>query len=105
MVTTYPRKKIEILVDKPLLRRIRALADEAGASGFTVLPTLAGDGKSGRWDDDQITGGAGSKVIFTTIMSETAANALLTALQPLLDRYSLIVAVTDVGIIRSTKFD
>ena len=105
MVTTSPRKKIEILVDVPLLRRVRDMAESEGASGYTVLPTLGGEGHSGRWRDDQITGGAGSKVVFTTIMNADNADRLLTKLEPLLEDYSLLVMITTVDVIRSSKFN
>ena len=98
------RKRIEVLVDMPLLRRVKGFAEEAGIEGYTVMPTLEGRGEGGPWKDERVSGGAGSKVIFLTIVSEERASAFLDLLEPLLDSYGLIVAVADAEVIRPEKF-
>ena len=104
MVVTTKRRKIEILVDTPLLRRIRQLADDIGLPGYTLFRTLGGEGGQGRWRDDQVTGGAGSKVLFTTIVDEAHADALVDALTPLLDEYGLIMTISTVEVVRPDRF-
>ncbi len=99
MIKTTPHKKIEILVDAPLLRRIRDFAAEYGATSYTVLPTLGGEGGQGRWWDDQVTGGAGSKVILTMIVDDTTAASLFEVLSPLIKSYGLLVTVMDVEVV------
>lgn len=91
--------KIEILVDEALLRRIRDFATEQGAKDYTVVPTLGGEVAQGRWWDDQVTGGAGSKVIFATIVDNETAGRLTEALAPLIDSYGLRVTATAVEIV------
>lgn len=103
MVTISPRKKIEILVDTPLLRRLREVAEDVEADGYTVQRTQGGKGSRGRWFDDQVTGGAGSKVVFTTILDEATADHLLQALEPLMDEYGLLVTVSDVDLVQAQK--
>ncbi|MEM9330463.1 MAG: hypothetical protein AAGA53_04000 [Pseudomonadota bacterium] len=85
-------RRIEVFVDQPLLRRIRDVAAEAGVVEYTILPTLGGQGERGRWHDDQVTGGAGSKVILLTYVSEEIAVKFLELLQPLMEEYGLFVA-------------
>ena len=104
MVVTTKRKKLEILVDMPLLRRIRLIAEEIDITGYTLYPTIGGDGNQGRWQDDQVTGGAGSKVMFSTIVDEQTAGALLNELTPLLDTYGIIVTISNVEVIRGERF-
>ena len=84
--------RIEIFVDRPLLRRIRDLATEVGVDQYTILPTLGGGGEQGRWHDDQVTGGAGSKVIFLTYLRNDVAKKFLETLQPLTREYGLFIA-------------
>ena len=98
------RKRIEILVDAPLLRRVKSMAEQAGIIGYTVIPTLEGKGNQGEWRDERISGGAGSKVIFLTIVSEERASAFLDLLEPMLDPYGIIVSVADAEVIRGDKF-
>lgn len=98
------RKRIEILVDAPLLKRVKPMAEKAGIVGYTVLPTLEGRGNQGEWHDERISGGAGSKVIFLTIVSEERAEKFLDMLEPILDPYGIIVSVSDADVIRGDKF-
>lgn len=104
MAKTVIRKKTEVLVDMPLLARIEKFAAAAGINIYTVLPTRGGSNESGRWFDDRVTGGAGTKVVFAAISSEAKSDQLIEALEPLLDSYGIIVTRSDVEVIRSEKF-
>ncbi len=104
MVVTTKRKKIEILFDGPLLKRVRRIAREAGVSGYTLYPTLGGDGGRGRWHDDQVTGGAGTKFLFSSIVDEDLSDQFLETLIPLLDEFGLMITVSNVEVIRAERF-
>lgn len=104
MAKTFSRKRIEVLVDMPLLSRIEKIAEEAGVKHFTVLPTRGGGGLEGRWFDDRVTGGAGTKVIFSAVTSQESADSMVEVLEPLLDEYGIVVYRFDVEVIRSGKF-
>ncbi len=69
MVETVTRKRIEVLIDTPLVPRILAAAAEAGVSGYTLIPVQSGKGHRGTWRDDRVAG-AEAKTIFLTIASE-----------------------------------
>jgi len=103
MVTTTQMRKIDVLLDAPLLRLIRDRAIDAGVENYLVLPVLSGDDDRGRWADDQVTGGAGSKVIFTATVTPTLENAVLSALDPLIDDYSLTVSMSDITLVTPDK--
>lgn len=100
---TAPRRRLEILVDRPLAARIAAAAEAVGVSGYTLLPTLGGRGHGGRWSDDQVSG-ADTKVLFWTVTTQDKADALIASLSPLLDSYGLLVIASDVEVIRDTRF-
>ena len=104
MVETVIRKKIEVLVDMPLLSRIEKIAAEAGIRIFVVLPTRGGATEAGRWYDDRVTGGAGTRVLFSAVTTTEKAAAFVGKLEPLLDTYGIIVTRSDVEVIRSEKF-
>lgn len=97
------RRRIEVLVDAPLVRRVVAAAASAGVTGYTLLPTLGGSGEGGAWSDDQISG-AEAKVVFLTVTSEEKAEALIDALTPLLESYGLILMTSTVDVVRAAKF-
>ena len=103
MVNTVQRRKIEILVDAPLVRRVVAAAEAAGVSGYTLLPTLGGSGHGGRWSDDQVTG-AEAKVMFVTITNELKSAALTDALAPLLESHGFLLVSSEVEVVRGERF-
>jgi hypothetical protein len=103
MVNTVQRRKIEILVDAPLVRRVVAAVEAAGVTGYTLLPALGGAGHGGRWSDDQVTG-AQAKVMFVTITTEAKAAAIADALAPLLETHGLLLVSGVVDVVRAEKF-
>lgn len=103
MVNTIQRRKIEILVDAPLVRRVVAAAEAAGVTGYTLLPTLGGAGRGGHWADDQVTG-AEAKLMFVTITNDARAAALTDALAPLLESHGLLLVSGIVDVVRAEKF-
>lgn len=104
MVVTTERKKIEILIDRPLMKRLRQLSKDVEISGHTVFNAIGGEGGQGRWRDDQVTGGAGSKILFVSILDQEKAGEFLAALEPLLDEYGLRVFISTVEVIRADRF-
>lgn len=102
MIETVIRKRIEILVDTPLIRRIVTAIDAAGISGWTVLPVASGSGREGVWRDEQITGADKSLVL--TIASAEKAAKLAEALAPVLTSHGLLLTMWDVEVIRGERF-
>lgn len=103
MVDPIQRRKIEILVDAPLVRRVVAAAEAVGVTGYTLLPTLGGRGQGGTWSDDQVTG-AEAKVMFVTITNDQRATALIDALAPLLESYGLLLVSGLVDVVRAERY-
>lgn len=103
MTDTVSRKRIEVLVDQPLVQRVIDAALQVGVKGYTVLPTLSGAGEGGDWSEDQLSG-ALSKVMFATVTHEERAKQLIDRLTPLLETYGIVVLVSDVQVIRGAKF-
>jgi hypothetical protein len=103
MVETVTRKRIEILIDRPLAPRLIKAAAEAGVSGYTLIPVQSGSGRHGAWRDDPISG-AEAKTIFLTIAAEEKADRLVELLAPFLDSYGMLLTVSDVQVVRGERF-
>jgi hypothetical protein len=103
MVQTVPRKRIEILVDTPLVPRIVRQLKAVDISGWSLIHVDSGGGRAGEWQHDDVTG-ASAKTILLTIASEDKTNALTTALAPLLDGYGMLLTISDVQVIRGDRF-
>ena len=93
-----PRKRVEVRIDKPLMRRVREVAIGAGIDDLDFLTTMGGVRKNEFWSDDQVTGGAGSVIILVAITDDKRAEQFVQALKPLWDAYSLKITVTDTNI-------
>ena len=103
MVQTVPRKRIEILVDTPLVPRVVTLLKAVDISGWSLIHVDSGGGRTGEWQHDDVTG-AGAKSILLTIASEEKTTALMEALAPLLDSYGMLLTISDVQVIRGERF-
>lgn len=101
---TYPKKRIDIMVERPLLERVLALLDQQGVGGYTVLPAMAGRGRDGSWHRDGLVGRAGSVVLVFCILDESRIEQVLTPLFALVERQIGIVTVSDVQVIRPEHF-
>lgn len=102
MIETVIRKRIEILADTPLVKRVTQEIDKAGITGWTVLPVQSGSGRDGPWRDERVTGSDKSLVL--TIAPESKAQALAEALVPNLGNYGLLLTMWDVEVIRGERF-
>lgn len=102
MIETVIRKRIEILVDSPLVRRVTDAIDKAQISGWTVLPVTSGSGRDGRWHEERVTGADKSLVL--TISSVEKAEALVEVLAPMLTSHGLLLTMWDVEVIRGERF-
>ncbi len=103
MTEIIRRRRIEVLVDAPIVRRVVDAARAAGITGYTLLPTLEGEGRTGRWSDDQLSG-AQAKRLFLSVTSEVKAAAFTDAIAPLLDSHGLLLLLSDVDVVRGARF-
>jgi nitrogen regulatory protein PII len=102
MVETVTRKRIEILADTALVRRVTSAIDSVGITGWTILPVSAGKGREGLWHEEHVTGTDKSLVL--TVASQEKASALADALAPVLTSHGLLLTMWDVEVIRGDRF-
>lgn len=103
MNASIEQVKVEILLDAPLVDLVIRIVEEAGVSGYTLLPALGGSGRNGRWREDRVSG-ADTKLLLLVIATEDTAETIVRGFEPLLEAYGLIVITTRVGVVRGEKF-
>jgi hypothetical protein len=103
MTETVKRRRIEVLVDALLVRHVVAAAKIADIAGYTILPTSGGQGRGGHWSDDQVSG-AQVKVLFLTVTNRDKESVFVDAITPLLDSHGLILLLSDVEVVRGSRF-
>lgn len=101
---THRKKRLDIVIEAPMLRRLLALLDQLDASGYTVTPAIAGRGRGGSWHRDTIVGEAGRMVVVQCILDGTRVDEVLKPVFELVSRQIGIVTITDVEVIRPEHF-
>jgi len=101
---THPAKRISIIIEAPMERRLRRVLNEAGVTGFTVLPVLGGSGRSGYWSRDGQVSKAGGMVNVICIVSPDKKDQLLEAVFAVVERHIGVVTVGDCEVLRAERF-
>lgn len=100
---TYGKKKLEIVVEAALVEHVVRVLDRLGASGYTIVPTIAGSGHGGVWQAGDISN-ASSKVMIVVVADEPLARQLMQDVFALVEAYKAIVFLSDVEVFRSDRF-
>jgi nitrogen regulatory protein PII len=100
---THQAKRVEIIIEAPMERRLTAALAGAGVTGFTVLPVLGGSGRSGVWSRDGQVGRSGM-VAVVCIVRPDRLDGLLDAAFAVVDRHIGVVSVTDCAVLRAERF-
>lgn len=100
----HAKKRIEIIIEKPAYKRAGRVLQNAGATGYSVLPALAGYGESGEWSRDNDISGSRDMVAIVTITTQETANKALEQLSDLLGEHIGIVSISDVEVLRNDRF-
>ena len=101
---THKAKRVEILIEAPMERRLTQALSDAGVTGFTVLPVLGGSGRSGRWSREGQVSRAGGMVVVVCLIRPERLDGLLEAAFSVVDRHIGVVSVTDAEVIRAERF-
>ena len=99
----HPAKRVEIVIEKPLESRLTDALNEAGVTGYTIIPVRGGSGRSGPWTREGQVGRAGMVMVVCLIKPERL-EPLLDAAFAVVERHIGVVSVTDTLVMRAEKF-
>jgi hypothetical protein len=101
----HPKKRVEVIVEAPVLSRVIRFLDDKGVKGYTILPAIAGRGASGRvWSREGQVGEAGRMVQIVAIMDEARLKPLFDELFGIVSRQIGIISVSDCEVVRTESF-
>ncbi len=100
---THTAKRVEIVIEAPLERRLTDAITEAGVTGYTVLPVRGGSGRSGKWTREGQIGRAGMVAVVCLIKPERL-DALLEAAFAVVEKHIGVVSITDAQVLRAERF-
>ena len=104
MTKLHDKLRLEIIVERPALRRMENVLDEAGVKGWTVMPCISGYGGRVRWSRGTDISGASDMVVLVSIGGADVIMAALDPLHKLLDRHIGVLSVSEVRVLRPGRF-
>lgn len=100
---THQAKRVEIVIEAPLERRLTDALNQAGVTGYTILPVHGGSGRSGQWSRDGQVGRAGMVSVVCLIKPERL-EILLEAAFAVVEKHIGVVSIADVQVLRAERF-
>lgn len=100
----HPAKRVEIIVESPMQRRLSQALTEAEITGFTILPVRGGSGRSGPWTREGNVSRAGGMLAFVCIIRPERLDSLLEAAFEVVEQHIGVVSVTDCQVLRAERF-
>lgn len=101
---THKAKRVEITIEKIMEGRLCAALQDAGVTGYSVLPVRGGSGRSGEWTaEGQVSRGAGMVQVVCIVKPERI-DTLLDAAFSVVERHIGVVCITDCEVMRAERF-
>lgn len=101
---TTPAKRVEITIESVMQTRLTDALQEAGVTGYTILPVAGGSGRSGEWSRAGQVSRAGGMVVVVCIIRPERLDGLLKAAFAVVERHIGVVCVTDCDVLRAERF-
>lgn len=101
---THKAKRVEIIIETMMERRLTEALRKADVTGYTILPVKGGSGRSGEWSRAGQVSRAGGMLAVVCIIRPERLDALLDAAFAVVDRHIGVVSVTDCDVLRAERF-
>lgn len=101
---THDAKRVAIVIEQVMLKRLTTALESADVTGWTVLPVLGGSGRSGMWHrDDHIARGIGLVQVLCLVRPDKL-DTLLDAAFEVVDKHIGVVSISDAQVVRADRF-
>jgi nitrogen regulatory protein PII len=104
MTTYHVKKRIDIIVETPLLRSIIGRLDQAGVTGYSVLPILEGRGMVNTWSAEGQISDTTTMVDLFCIVDAAQVDAIIGAIIGPVRAHIGFLTVSDVSVVRPERF-
>ena len=101
---THPKKRIEVIIEAPLMRRVMRCLDHGEVSGCSVMSITAGRGRGGSWSADDQVGEAGQMVALVCITDASKVDEILDLIFAVVSHQIGLITVSDVAVVRPERF-
>ena len=101
---THNAKRVEIIIEAPLERRLTDALRAAEVTGYTVLPVRGGSGRSGIWSRAGQVSTASGMVAVVCLIRPERLDSLLDAAFAVVEPHIGVVSITDAQVVRAERF-
>ena len=101
---THDAKRVAIIVESPMQRRLTDAIEASGVTGYTVVPVIGGSGRSGAWTAEGQVSRAGGMVQVICVIRPERLDDLLKHVSEVVERHIGVVTVSDCQVLRAERF-
>lgn len=101
---THDAKRVAIIVEAPMLRRLTDAIEGSGVTGYTIVPVIGGSGRSGPWTAEGQVSRAGGMMQVICVIKPERLDDLLKHVFEVVERHIGVVTVSDCQVLRAERF-
>jgi PII-like signaling protein len=100
----HNKQRFELMIERMAYKRACRILQEAGVTGYTVVPALAGFGNGSHWQRDQDISGSRDMVVIISITDDDTLAIIREKMASLLASLIGVVSISAVTVLRPEKF-
>ena len=100
----HDKRRLELIVERMALTRAGNILEDAGLTGYTVLPAISGFGGNAHWRSEGDLSTTQEMVVIIAIGDSEKIDKALEDLSRLLARHVGVLSVGDVQVMRPGRF-
>ncbi len=101
---THKAKRVAVIIEAVMQSRLTDAMERAGVSGYSVLPVLAGGGRSGNWSREGQIGRGTGMVQVVCIIAPNKIDDLLNKAFAVVEKHIGVITVSDCEVLRAERF-
>ena len=100
----HDKRRLELIIENMALPRACNVLEEAGLTGYTVVPAVAGYGSSARWKGVDDLSDTREMAVVIAIGDDERVTRALREIHSLLEAHVGVLSVSTVQVLRSERF-
>ena len=100
----YVRYRCELIIERMAAPRACRILEDAGLTGYTVLPAISGFGGQTRWSRDTDMSASSDMVVIVSIGAQEQIEAALKQIESLLSSHIGVLSIGEVKVLRPGRF-
>jgi nitrogen regulatory protein PII len=101
---TFPKKRIEIVIETPLVGRVTDCLNRMQVSGYSTVALSAGRGQGAAWSADGQVSTALQMTQIVCIADESFAEQVIQRIFEIVKSHAGFIAISDVVVLRQERF-